>query len=251
MGNRSSHASQGTKNDALLLPPLFNTKISQFRLLRLNLTERKIKLDASSGDDYYVSYNNKDGFNSGTLAGANEIRIVKDSNSASTLQASLKVDQSWTSPNVFGGDSVVVSRYSGSDPYNAYVYICIGACDPIAPPVELPVPGPSPTPPAGPSTKCVDSQLKFLVNKRLRSCNWIKERNTAYRCSKQDGFAATHCPVACGQTVSSGCVDATKRFALTKNGALKTCAWVGNKNTQSRCRNKGVADTCPVTCGNF
>mmetsp|Transcript_26449 Transcript_26449/g.39122 ORF Transcript_26449/g.39122 Transcript_26449/m.39122 type:complete len:577 (+) Transcript_26449:78-1808(+) len=208
-----------------------------------------LKLDVSSGDDFYLSYNNKESFNSGTKAGANEIRIVQDSNSGSTLQASLKVDQSWTSSKVFGGDSVIVSRYSGPDPSSAYVYVCIGACDQIDPPVSPPVPAPSPKSPA--PSNCVDSQLKFLVNKRLRSCNWVKQNNTANRCSKNGGFAATHCPVACGQTVPRGCIDATKRFALQENGALKSCAWVAKTSTQKRCRISGVADTCPVTCKDF
>eukprot|EP00551_Chaetoceros_affinis_P002085 CAMPEP_0203633594 /NCGR_PEP_ID=MMETSP0088-20131115/694_1 /ASSEMBLY_ACC=CAM_ASM_001087 /TAXON_ID=426623 /ORGANISM="Chaetoceros affinis, Strain CCMP159" /LENGTH=398 /DNA_ID=CAMNT_0050486961 /DNA_START=111 /DNA_END=1303 /DNA_ORIENTATION=+ len=47
------------------------------------------------------------------------------------------------------------------------------------------------------------------------------------------------------------CVDSTERFTTNKNGQVikRSCVWVSNLETESRCKLMGVSTMCPNTCG--
>jgi len=92
---------------------------------------------------------------------------------------------------------------------------------------------------------CKDSTRPFLVNKKKKTCAWVANDATTFRCSKGNGSVATHCPKTCG--TCGKCVDAKKRFSL-KNGNLKSCLWVKN-NPNGRCKKIGDKYTCRKTCG--
>jgi len=104
------------------------------------------------------------------------------------------------------------------------------------------------TPTLAPIASCSDSPLGMLVNKKVRTCEWVElgltltpRRN---RCTKRG--IASHCPVTCG--VSDCMVDSTKRFVF-RNNKPKSCNWV-KKNTNRRCQKDGVPETCRNTCSN-
>jgi len=118
---------------------------------------------------------------------------------------------------------------------------------PVTPSPPTPTP-PTPTPPAPTPTStpsCKDSTRPFLVNFRDRKCDWVAKASES-RCAKGNFSVATHCPKTCG--LCNTCVDAVKRFYL-KNGKLKSCEWVANKQSNNRCKKIGDKHTCRKTCG--
>jgi len=121
---------------------------------------------------------------------------------------------------------------------------------------NTPAPVVANTPAPAVSTTCVDSSLRFKLQwngrKITRNCFWVSNRATIQRCSVEGVSAA--CRDTCGgaSTSCSACEDTTLRLKLEWNGRIihRDCSWVGNRATIQRCGIVGVADACPVTCGN-
>jgi len=95
------------------------------------------------------------------------------------------------------------------------------------------------------TTECKDSPLNMKVNKIPRDCEWVA-KNTPNRCTKRG--VMSHCPLTCASPVIDCTSDSTKRIQLQENDAWKSCAWVRNKKTASRCNKSGMIDTCRATC---
>jgi len=116
---------------------------------------------------------------------------------------------------------------------------------PIGSSTTSPTPAPigsttSPTP--APIGSCSDSPLGMVVNKKERTCEWVRRTKTLKRCQKRG--VASHCAVTCD---ASDCmVDSTKRIVMTNN-KWKSCNWV-KKNTIKRCQKNGIPETCRKTC---
>jgi len=106
-----------------------------------------IKLNTPIGDDYFLNFNRKFSFNSGTKEGANQVMITKQAGegnnySPSILLAKLSAGGSWTSDPVFIGESVTVTVNSIGT--RANIKICVGTCptttdSPSKSPSALPV----------------------------------------------------------------------------------------------------------------
>jgi len=109
-----------------------------------------IKLNTPSGNDYFVNFNRKTDFNSGTKEGGNQVMITKagsegNSYSQSWLESKLSANGSWVSPAVFNGETVTVTVISIGTA-RANVKICVGTCPSTTPaPVVRPTSLPPPT----------------------------------------------------------------------------------------------------------
>lgn len=120
-----------------------------------------------------------------------------------------------------------------------------------SPPVPSPVtspPVPSPVAPPSPPTSpvdCQDTEEKFIVGTRSRSCKWVY-KNPGRRCPKDQ--VSTLCPVSCASVTGNTCTpyDTIGKFTLP-NGNQKTCRWVSVKDW-TRCNNYVSHANCPVTC---
>lgn len=207
-----------------------------------------IKMNTPGSKDYFLNFNRATGFNMDTIDGANNVRIVQTNQGSGTaysksyLMASLSSGQSWTSTSDFDGETVTVRVISIGDTAN--VDICIGSC---------PKPTASPTP--GASEECVDYKGKIVFlnrnGKRLtRSCWWVANEFTPYRCSFAGVSAA--CPVTCGTCGTRRCEDPnpTLFFKFVKGSQIigMNCEWVSEKQTGRRCRfmKKVCRDSCGV-----
>merc|ERR1712176_1062593 len=78
---------------------------------------------------------------------------------------------------------------------------------------------------------CLDSTQKFLVNDIPRTCGWVAG-NPVDKCKR--GFSSSHCPVTCG-TCYQGCKNSAARFFVYDLGRYRTCKWVGELDTETRC----------------
>lgn len=105
----------------------------------------------------------------------------------------------------------------------------------------------APSPSSSGSRNCIDSELKFLLNGKVKSCSWVA-RKPEKRCSRKG--VANHCPLSCHDTTGSCnvCNDSSRRFVLT-TGKRKNCRWVKKFNTEARCQRDGVDTSCQATCG--
>jgi len=93
---------------------------------------------------------------------------------------------------------------------------------------------------------CDDSETRFPVNSRSRTCDWVARKNTTKRCGKTG--VASHCPDTCGACATYECADSLRKFYLP-NGQVKKCAFVARNRVDYRCALAGVASTCRETCG--
>jgi hypothetical protein len=91
-----------------------------------------IKLNTPAvADDFFLNFNRRSGFNSGTKEGGNQVLITKTGNegnsySPSLLLAKLSAGGTWTSDPVFNGEAVTVTVNSIGT--RANVKICVGTC---------------------------------------------------------------------------------------------------------------------------
>lgn len=117
-----------------------------------------------------------------------------------------------------------------------------------SPPTTLSSPSTSApaTTPTNTNSECTDSELQLKINRIKRTCNWVA-KNPSKRCMKS--YVSTHCPLTCDSMEDScaTCADSKKKFFL-KNGAMKGCWWVRQKNTEKRCAKNGVGSSCQATC---
>lgn len=93
-----------------------------------------IKLETGSGEDFYVNFNARAKFNSGTQEGGDNVLIVKAASSGyseSELEAKLTPGTSFTIKKFRDGEDLTVEVFSTNEDSNsANVAICWGACPP-------------------------------------------------------------------------------------------------------------------------
>jgi len=169
-------------------------------------------------------------------------------------------------PKVFGEDSDIVDKLKPLQPNPPVDTTTItteiidntatlprGKCtgtlipaEPTSPTTSAPASAPAVSP-TGEDSECTDSELRLLVNRKIKTCKWVAQ-NPLKRCSKKN--VSTHCPLTCDSETKScaRCVDSKKKFLLV-SGATKRCGWAKNKNTESRCAKDGMDTTCQATCG--
>ena len=99
--------------------------------------------------------------------------------------------------------------------------------------------------------ECVDSTKKFEVTKlgpkgwtKLKGCDWVRRRKTAYKCDYFVGVKE-----GCPKTCTNCCEDSTEVFTLLVNNKSKTCDWAMKSNTNQRCWKKPTRRVCGKTCG--
>ena len=117
---------------------------------------------------------------------------------------------------------------------------------PIAPPVESPNAAPVASPVTNIET-CKDGTDKFDVEGEMKGCEWVKRKNTEKRC--QQSIVSINCPATCNKCNSNPneCKDVEERFM--DNGQMRSCWWVGNKDTDRRCsKSLTCRQKCPKTC---
>jgi hypothetical protein len=94
-----------------------------------------IKIDDPSGEDYFINFNVKAGFNSGTIEGGNEVLVIRAGDginySESQLKAKLGAGSSYTVQDFDNGKTLKVEVNSiNVQDRIANVRICIGECPP-------------------------------------------------------------------------------------------------------------------------
>ena len=118
-----------------------------------------------------------------------------------------------------------------------------------------PSPQPSAAPVAAPvAFPCVDSTLRLRItfngDTKIRSCAWIANKATNYRCNNLPGVAEA-CPVTCG--TCSTCADPVDdlRFRFTHNGneIMRNCDFVGRIASKKTQRCADSSNICRSTCG--
>lgn len=121
---------------------------------------------------------------------------------------------------------------------------------------------------------CFDSTVKFRIKgfskrdrpgepRSLKDCDWVNQENKKEKRCKKKKYQIL-CPVSCGREEEFCEVDSEEQFLVSiekkddygkvkKGTFLKTCKWVGVKNTKQRCEKEGegVAKTCRKTCKAF
>jgi len=114
-----------------------------------------IKIETGTSADYFINFNRKTGFNSGTTEGGNQVLITvagDGNNSAeSNLQAKLSAGQAWDA--TVGTETVTVTVNAINLIGNGFadVDICFGQCPVETPtPTAVPTTSPTNTPAAGP-----------------------------------------------------------------------------------------------------
>mmetsp|Transcript_5312 Transcript_5312/g.7747 ORF Transcript_5312/g.7747 Transcript_5312/m.7747 type:complete len:247 (-) Transcript_5312:419-1159(-) len=176
-----------------------------------------IKLE-KAGTSYFMNFNKKASFNSGTVEGGNQVLITKQAAiGKSSLLAKLSEGQSWISPAVFAGKAITVT-VTDID-FNASVEVCIGTCQSCEDSSSK-IPGYSQT--------CKNVQ-SFNLKKYKKYCS----RNVVHK----------HCPETCGKCLAeSSCVDA--------NEINKTCLWIHFKQSRlfKNCGKTFIKFQCPSTC---
>jgi len=120
-------------------------------------------------------------------------------------------------------------------------------------PSDIPSHIPSNIPSYIPSTSsCKDSTRKFYIDENtqkeaIRDCKWVARTKKKWKCKKEDGAVATHCPKTCERC--NICEDSAVRFKMQNNGKFRKCAWINAKNSDKRCAQIGDFYTCRETCG--
>lgn len=227
-----------------------------------------IRLQTSSSKEYFLTYNRAVGFNSGVIEGRNEVRIIEttSTNSLSMVAASLSNGNSWTSGNEFGSQRVEVTVNSIGT--LADVSICIGSCNSTPSPTPSPGPcidsklrflvngilrpcswvaqkntskrcGKARGRVAAhcPSTcgqcntlRCVDAKQRFALkeNGNLKSCTWVRRKDTVARCNKID--VETVCRETCASTeCPNSCVNSPENW-YDSDGETFNCEWYAQDN---------------------
>jgi len=94
---------------------------------------------------------------------------------------------------------------------------------------------------------CKDSTFRFKYNSKFKNCDFIARKNTELRCEFYG--VKTHCPETCNSC--NICTDSPLRFKIVSKASsfVRSCMWVGNQDTATRCEIHGVKFECPVTCG--
>ena len=209
-----------------------------------------IKIETGTNADYFINFNRKFGFNSGTVEGGNQVLVTVagngDSYVQSNLQAKLSAGQAWdatvgSNPNPKFHETVTVTVNTINTTGNGFagIEICFGQC----PNIDTPAPEAPVTSPTTRSSYCQDNDESFVFRGRSRTCEFINRR-TGRRCSK-DG-AAENCPVTCTRDTRCTCYDTEGTF-LTR-GTQKDCDWAANRLIR-RCNRNEVRSNCPLVCG--
>lgn len=203
-----------------------------------------IKLDTTSSDDYYINFNRKIDFNSGTKEGANQVMITKagaegNGYSQSWLQAKLSANSSWESPADFNGETVTVTVNSIGT--RANVKICVGNCSPVtdtpsksplssskapsssskAPSSKAPTKNPTSSPSSSPSSSPTSSPTRSPTSGSL--CSYNKKRS----CKR------ANCAWVRGTCYTDKCSSFTKKRKCKK----RDCNW-DKTNEKSKCAPK-------------
>ena len=95
-----------------------------------------------------------------------------------------------------------------------------------------------------------------------KTCEWVARKHTQSRCALTSNICRSTCglcaasptgsPVVAPAAAPTTCVDSTLRFMiLGANGTrfVRSCTWVANQDTATRCALSGVDQECPSTCG--
>jgi len=219
-----------------------------------------VKLNTPIGDDFFLNFNRRSAFNSGTKEGDNQVMITTagsegNSYTPSILLAKLSAGGSWTSDSVFNGEGVTVTVNSIGT--RANVKICVGTCptvtdipssSPNASPVVAPTGGaPSSSPSASPSASPV-----------------VVSTGAPTSSPSESPVATTDAPSK-APTNGSTCIERTRsKFLLRKNKRgqpiLRNCKFLQKRKkegkniamicaaTDSTNKNKPAKDVCQVTC---
>ena len=118
-----------------------------------------IKIETGTNADYFINFNRRTGFNSGTVEGGDQVLITVAGNgnnyAESNLQAKLSAGQTWSATVGTETVSVKVNLINTSSNGFADVDICFGQCPNVDTPGPTAVPTTSPTkrPTPVPTTK--------------------------------------------------------------------------------------------------
>ena len=99
---------------------------------------------------------------------------------------------------------------------------------------------------------CVDSPTRFTIkseyNSLIRSCSWVAKQDTTNRCFLPG--VQENCPKECG--CESCDDDSSEKFEIIFPAVdlKKSCNWVANQDTATRCALPDVSNVCKFTCGN-
>jgi hypothetical protein len=98
---------------------------------------------------------------------------------------------------------------------------------------------------------CVDTDLKFYVNSKLKrgGCRWVSRKliRRGRRCNK--GRVSSMCPVTCGTCESEKYINGGQKFLL--NGSQERCSWINRKPDNEKavlCSMNDVRQLCRFTC---
>jgi hypothetical protein len=175
----------------------------------------------SASPNIYVSYNRKDGINSGTVEGGDQLLV--HTKAAATYQ----YGESTLVAKLSSGDFATVSdntiRFLSSGGDYAVVQIGDSQPNPTPPPTPSPTnaPNPNPTTPS-PTANCVDDK---------KICDWFGSKTS--RCYKKAG-ALDGCPSSCeicDLTAAEICENAGMNGAACKNASM--CSWKWSTRTCS------------------
>ena len=132
-----------------------------------------IKIETGTSTDYFINFNRKIGFNSGTQEGSNQVLITvagEGNNYAeSNLQAKLSAGQAWVAS--VGTETVTVTVKAINVIGNGFanVDICFGQC-----PTNAPTASPTKRPTTSPVTKNVCSVITLSnICESIPQCSWL------------------------------------------------------------------------------
>eukprot|EP00547_Thalassionema_nitzschioides_P016475 CAMPEP_0194236434 /NCGR_PEP_ID=MMETSP0158-20130606/3674_1 /TAXON_ID=33649 /ORGANISM="Thalassionema nitzschioides, Strain L26-B" /LENGTH=388 /DNA_ID=CAMNT_0038970185 /DNA_START=236 /DNA_END=1399 /DNA_ORIENTATION=- len=214
-----------------------------------------IKMDTSSGDDYYMTFNSRTGFNSGTQEGGDNVLIVAAageglSYARSYLQSKLSAGGVYTKENFDGSGQNLTVTVNSIDASNkiADVSVYIGACPtPTLTPVPPTLAPVSPTfvptsAPVAPTLAPVDGNT---CNGQERCNGGVCEQGPSLTCNSLE--VCSLCPNECTSQDSGEAVCGNGVCEDGENclDCPRDCNRIQNKQQNQRfCCARGPTDSC-------
>ena len=174
----------------------------------------------------YISYNRKEGINSGTIEGGNQVLVHTSlgGDSNSRLVAKLDIGNSITV------DGNIIS-FNGTGSNGAATYAMVEIGDGSAPT--------TPIPDTVSKAICKDDPSWYFGNRSHRDCSWFGKK-ARKRCKRFSG-GYIHCPVTCGscnKTAKKLCGEQKNKYQCKRVGC---CKW---RNFYSTCASSVGKETC-------
>lgn len=130
-----------------------------------------VKIETGTSADYFINFNRKTGFNSGTVEGGDQVMITLagggNNYAESNLQAKLSAGQAWVATVGAETVTVTVNAINVNGHGFADVDICFGQCPTTSP-------RPSTSPATSPPTSVCGTIAKSKDCKDTPQCSWYK-----------------------------------------------------------------------------